>query len=197
MPTLSPQRLELLESLASQSDPRTVDELADLTGLHANTVRNHLDGLVECELVARHSVRSGQRGRPSWRYQVVAERMSGAPEYVALAISLAGQIAELSDHPREIAQSAGAQWAAQIPGNGDTTSDLVDLLADLGFGPEGEGENIRLVRCPLLSAARQNPDVVCGVHEGLIRARLGGSEHGWLESFAGPGYCMWHGSGRA
>lgn len=197
MPALSPQRLGLLEVLAGRAAASTVEEIADLTGLHANTVRSHLDGLVEDELVARHRVRTGRRGRPSWRYRVIPERMAGAPEYVGLAISLAEQIAAVSDDPGQVARAAGARWAAQIPDGGDTADGVVELLADLGFAPQAEGEDIRLVQCPLLSAARRNPEVVCGVHEGLIRARLDGGEDGWLEPFAGPGYCMWHGSGRA
>lgn len=180
--------------LAEQPDASsTVDELAGLTGLHPNTVRSHLDGLVEDELVARHSARSGRRGRPSWRYRVVPERMAGAPEYVGLAIALAEQLAAISDDPTQIAHAAGERWAAQIPATSKTIESLGQLLGDLGFGPQIEGRDIRLVQCPLLSAATRNPEVVCGVHEGLIRARLHDGEQGRLEPFAGPGYCMWHG----
>lgn len=193
---MSPQRMDLLDLLAAEHAARTVDELARLSNLHPNTVRNHLDGLVLDGVVERSSERSGQRGRPSWRYRVVPERMAGAPEYVGLAMALAEQLARVSADPARTARTAGENWAARIPGDGDTHADVVDLLDDLGFAPKLEGANIRLVQCPLLSAARENPEVVCGVHDGLIRARLRHSEQaGWLEPFAGPGYCMWHGSG--
>lgn len=193
MPAMSTQRREMLDALAAQSEPATVDELAAMTGLHANTVRSHLDGLVEDGVVSRNSVRSGRRGRPSWRYRVVPERMSGAPEYVALAMVLADQIAALSDDPPAAARAAGERWSAELPGAGTTTAHMVELLDDLGFAPQREGVDIRLLQCPLLSAARRNPEVVCGVHEGLIRGRLQDGEGGRLESFAGPGYCIWHG----
>lgn len=197
MPAMSTQRKELLDVLAAQSGPSTVDEIAELTGLHANTVRSHLDGLVGDGLVSRDTVRNGRRGRPSWHYRVIAERMSGAPEYVALAMALAEQVAQISDDPRTAARLAGKRWAAAVPGESTSVAAVTELLDDLGFAPERQGKNIRLTQCPLLSAARQNPEVVCGVHEGLILGRLGADEHGRLESFAGPGYCMWHGGDRA
>lgn len=196
MPAMSAQRRQMLDVLAAQPEPTTVDELAAMTGLHANTVRSHLDGLAEDGIVSRTSVRSGRRGRPSWRYRVVPDRMSGAPEYVGLAMVLADQIATLSDDPGAAARAAGERWAAEIPGEGTSTTHVVELLDDLGFAPQREGADIRLLQCPLLSAARRNPEVVCGVHEGLIRGRLHDGESGRLESFAGPGYCMWHGDRR-
>lgn len=197
MPTLSAQRLELLDLLAGTAAASTVDEIAAAADLHPNTVRSHLDGLVEDGLVTREPARTGQRGRPSWRYAVVPERVDGAPEYVGLAMALAEQIATVSTDPGAVARAAGERWAATIPGRGDQIEDVVALLDDLGFAPTQHGADVRLYHCPLLTAARRNPEVVCGVHEGLIRARLAGSEDGWLEPFAQPGYCVWHGTGRA
>ncbi|WP_153506197.1 helix-turn-helix transcriptional regulator [Cumulibacter manganitolerans] len=194
LPPLSPQRLEMLNRLAAQPGDRSVDELAGASGLHPNTVRAHLEGLVDEGLVERTAGRTGQRGRPSWRYRVVPERTAGAPEYVGLAIALAEQLAAMTPDAGRIARTAGERWASSIPGSGGTTEDVVALLDDLGFAPVRHGGDIRLTRCPLLTAARRNPDVVCGVHEGLIRARLDGGESGRLEPFAGPGYCTWHGT---
>ncbi len=193
---MSPQRMDLLDLLAAEHAARTVDELARLSDLHPNTVRNHLDGLVLDGVVERSSERSGQRGRPSWRYRVIPERMAGAPEYVGLAMALAEKLAHISPDPASVARAAGESWAARIPGDSNSQADVLTLLQDLGFEPTREEADIRLTQCPLLSAARENPEVVCGVHDGLIRARLGDDEQGWLEPFAGPGYCMWHGSSR-
>lgn len=197
MAAISNQRKDILDLLAVVDGPGTVDELAAVAGLHANTVRGHLDGLVEQGLATREAERTGGRGRPSWRYAVVRERVEGAPEYVGLAMALAEQIAAISPDPSAAARVAGERWAASIPGSGDQTEDVVSLLADLGFDPIQDGSDILLRECPILSAARRTPEVVCAVHEGLIRARLADGEQGRLEAFAGPGYCQWHGTGNA
>ena len=72
----------------------------------------------------------------------------------------------------------------------------MELLDDLGFGPEtvpDEPSDVRLTRCPLLEAAHRHPDVVCGVHLGIVRGAL--ARHGAdpagaeLLPFAEPGAC--------
>lgn len=77
----------------------------------------------------------------------------------------------------------------------DPAGVVVDLLADLRFEPEPAAEpgTVRLTACPLLDAARRNPDVVCEVHLGIVRGALdllGGDPDGaGLEAFAEPGAC--------
>ena len=72
--------------------------------------------------------------------------------------------------------------------------DFVDLLTDLGFGPEvGPGDEVRLRTCPILDSATTNPDVICSVHHGLVEGIRGalGRDEGTvgLEPFALPGAC--------
>lgn len=172
-------------------EPCTVDQLAALAGLHANTVRGHVDGLVEAGLVAREAFATGQRGRPSWRYSAVLEKVEASPEYVGLAVVLAEQVSAHADDPAEAARDAGRRWAASLSDGRRDRVGLLGLLDELGFAPEVTDGEIRLTQCPLLAAARRNPTVVCGVHEGLIRARLPENEPGSLLPFAGPGYCAW------
>jgi predicted ArsR family transcriptional regulator len=47
-------------------------------------------------------------------------------------------------------------------------------LERLGFAPETEpaATSVRLTCCPLLEAARRQPDVVCGVHLGIVQGAL-------------------------
>ncbi len=72
---------------------------------------------------------------------------------------------------------------------------MVELFDRLGFAPETgpRSTTVRLRRCPLLDAARANPEVVCNVHLGIVRgalAALGGEpEPSSLEAFAEPGAC--------
>jgi predicted ArsR family transcriptional regulator len=52
---------------------------------------------------------------------------------------------------------------------------------------------VRLTTCPLLEAAHRFPDVVCGVHLGIVRAALeeygGDPTRSELLPFAEPGAC--------
>ena len=160
-----------------------------LTGLHENTVREHLTALVRAGFVHRERAAPTGRGRPAWLYSAAPERPHER-EYAGLAVALAGAIAENSPSPREAAVAAGRTWGAQLVGRapeserGDTagpTTRVVALLDELGFAPRVSEGGVRLTRCPLLEAAHRHRDVVCGVHLGLVQGaleRAGGTGEG-------------------
>jgi len=202
---LSKSRGALLEMLQGQPEPTTLAALVEVTGLHANTVREHLQALVRGGLVRRRRDESSGRGRPAWLYQATeTDEGSGRSEYAGLAAALAAVIHGTSDSPREDATVAGTEWGHELARdrgtpattNGQTARrQVVELLEDLGFAPEADDRHsaVRLTRCPLLEAAHKYPDVVCGVHLGIIRGAL--QEYGAdpagteLFPFSEPGAC--------
>lgn len=201
---LSASRSALLATLRDQTEAVTMAALAALSGLHVNTVREHLEALARLGLVHRHASAPNGRGRPAWLY--LATGAEGAPsEYAGLAAALAATIHRTSDTPTEDAAEAGEDWGRRLadergarPVADATTArgEVVDLLDELGFGADSDPSNtvVRLTRCPLLAAAHQFPDVVCGVHLGLVRGALtayGADTQGTdLVPFAEPGACL-------
>jgi len=195
----------VLALLAAEPGPATAAALADRAGQHPNTIREHLDALVDQGLARRRRARSEGRGRPSWLYAVVAPP-DPAAEYAGLATALALQIARSSTSPRADALEAGAAWGAQLAAHqaedastpARARAGVVRLLESLGFAPEADARTmrVRLPQCPLLDAAMEQPDVVCGVHLGLARGALDtwhtSSEGTSLEPFAEPGACLLH-----
>jgi len=49
---------------------------------------------------------------------------------------------------------------------------MIDLLAELGFGPDPDGDDIALRTCPLLELAEEMPEVICQVHRGLVEGAM-------------------------
>jgi predicted ArsR family transcriptional regulator len=204
---MSPSRAALLETLRAQTEPATLTALARAAGLHENTVRDHLDALVDTGLATRSSAPPSGRGRPAWLYQATQADPEAASEYAGLAGALASAIHHRSTDPVEDALAAGRTWGHDLarahpapPGRQATAArrGVVGLLADLGFAPEADARTarVRLTRCPLLEAAQRYPDVVCGVHLGLTQGAL--AEYGAnpdgarLLPFAEPGACLLH-----
>lgn len=199
---LSPSRAAILDRLRGQPEPTTLAALVSVTGLHANTVREHLEGLVRRGLVRRFAAEPSGRGRPAWLYELTGEPTDS--EYAGLAAALAATIARTSPDPAAAAAVAGEEWGHELAANRASVAadpeqarDLVlDLLDDLGFEPsrdEDRPEEVRLTRCPLLEAAHRHPEVVCAVHLGIVRGAL--EEYGAdpagsdLVPFAEPGAC--------
>lgn len=198
----------MLRALACHTQPVSIARLAASTGLHPNTVREHLDALLRAGLVRRDRAPTSGRGRPAWLYRPVTddELPTGVAEYAGLASALAGAIERASSAPREDAIAAGREWGRRLaaargasgvgPAGGDSARDrVVTLLAGLGFAPEAgtQDPSIKLTRCPLLEAAHEHPEVVCGVHLGLVQGAFeffgGDGEHADLRPFSEPGAC--------
>lgn len=198
---MSESRQALLEMLRDQPEPVTQAAVVRLSGLHANTVREHLEALVRAGLVRREKAEPKGRGRPAWLYEATSAQEPPS-EYAGLAAALAGSLARTSDDPAGDATLAGEEWGRRLtrdrgaePMPPDAARDeVVRLLDDLGFAPEHDGaDRVRLTRCPLLEAAHRHPEVVCGVHLGIVRGaltELGADPDGSvLLPFAEPGAC--------
>jgi predicted ArsR family transcriptional regulator len=192
---LGPGQARVLQELAAAAEPMTLAQLHERTGLHENTLRGHVHALLAADRVTRVAVRRPGRGRPAWAY---AARES---EYAALSMALADALAGggPDEGTDEGVRRGGRAWGQRLrervaaDEQQDPRDRLLVALEHTGFAPEAGGEvgaaTIRLRRCPLLDAARRHPDVVCGVHLGLIEGVLGDDDVE-LAPFAEPGACL-------
>lgn len=196
-PSLTRAQQRVLGVLAARDEPLTLAEVHDLTGLHENTLRGHLDALVAADRITRVRRAGTGRGRPAWAY------LARTSEYAALANALAAALEQAGEQrpPAEAALHGGRAWGrrvrSQLEGGGVShdadpgaaRERLLLALEHTGFAPETDGDTIRLTRCPLLDAAKAHRDVVCGAHLGLIEGVLGRVDGVTLEPFAEPGAC--------
>ena len=193
---LPPSRAAVLDALPAAGDGVPLADVALRTGLHVNTVREHLDALVAAGRAERRRAAPVGRGRPAWLYLATQIVEGGAP-YAVLAATLATALAATSATPREDAAVAGAGWGRELVrerSGAEPREQVAEVLERLGFAPEAEhaGRVLHLTRCPLLAAARQHPDVVCAVHLGLVRGaltELGAEPAAELFPFSEPGAC--------
>lgn len=205
-------RTAVLELLRSRARPLGVLEVAEHVGLHQNTVRSHLDLLVDSGFAIRRSEAPHGPGRPRVVYEATAAP-EGEHNYRLLAEVLAQHLVATTERPGEAAVTAGRSWARsteqrQHRADGTGTSAalpvseeeaiaaVVRMLGDSGFAPElsADGTSLNLHRCPFRELAVSHPDVVCGAHLGIIQgalAELGGMVSATrLLPFVTPGLCV-------
>ena len=197
----SPLRRAIVDELAKEHGDRhspdltqrltlglTASELAERLDVHVTTIRFHVDQLVEAGLLEGHVVRGGGRGRPHRRFALRA----GAPQapFEVLA-SLLTSVLSGTGGRQLTPQQAGVQWARaraeaiglrSTAGGGDRRRGVIrhvaDLLGEWGYTPQTEladddlALTVTLRDCPFLELARAHPDVVCGIHRGLIQGTL-------------------------
>lgn len=201
---LGARRTEVLACLEGASEPVTVTAVAERTGLHVNTARFHLDGLVGDGLAERSAEASGSPGRPRILYRARV-RPSGPRSYRLLGSMLSGLVGDL-DPDGSAAARAGRAWGRRLvaaPGDGhdrdEALTRLDALMEDVGFDPLTEpgrsgGAEVRLRHCPFLEVATERPAVVCAVHRGLIEGALeqldAPLELSELRPFVAPGLCV-------
>jgi predicted ArsR family transcriptional regulator len=181
-------RYAIYLELARAPRPLATAEVAASLGLHVNTVRPHLErmrdaGLLELEVGARGTV-----GRPQHRYALAADAPSLGlePPIYPLATDLllrAAAAAGLSgsdtvDVGREQGRTEG-RAAAEGPGDRpDCVAALVERLSELGFDPatieHDEGATVAFCHCPFRALAEAHPDLVCGLHRGLVEGFVEG-----------------------
>jgi predicted ArsR family transcriptional regulator len=211
----SDSRARILNLVRAADAGMTAAEVARASGLHPSTVRAHLDQLTEADLLVREPDRHGTPGRPAWRYRlgVVPEPARGL--YRELAGALVNHLARAEDNPKAAGERAGRDWgrhlarAAEAAGAGQPGSarrrptnpidGVVGVLDRLGFTSDvvrrdDDHAVLHLRTCPFLELVAVNPDVVCGLHLGVVRGALGGlgaSTAGTaLEPFGVDGACV-------
>lgn len=201
-PPAGSSREAILELLRAAPSALTIEQLTADCGLHANTVRGHLDVLRASGKVERILGPRGSRGRPPWLYRTV----SGASDpQVRLAGALLDQLAGADDEALTVA--AAARWADALEPTGfgqhpvATPDEAVDRAADslrqLGFRAQVDpvGDRIDLRGCPYAALVAERP-VICEIHAALLQdilAKTGqpvGLDH--LDVWSRPGHCTAH-----
>ncbi|MBX6749768.1 MAG: helix-turn-helix domain-containing protein [Micromonosporaceae bacterium] len=212
--TLGESRARVLAVLQDAGGPLGVGEVASRVGLHANTARFHLDGLVESGLVDRSTEERAQPGRPRVLYTArPGTARVGRRSYRLLAEILASYVAAGVPQPTRAARRAGHAWgrflADRLPPFGRVdaaaaTKRLTGTLAEIGFEPEavtaGRQRRILLHHCPFREVAEAHRDVVCSIHLGLMQGLLASIDAPIdaerLEPFVQPNLCIAHLTGR-
>ncbi|HET8658074.1 MAG TPA: helix-turn-helix domain-containing protein [Micromonosporaceae bacterium] len=204
----SASRVAILRLVRTAPDGVTIADATAQTGLHLSTVRAHLDRLVETGLLVKARSGGGVPGRPAWRYRAAAP--DPAPgSYRGLAAALLDHLGSGTGDGRSAATRVGEAWgrrlAAEEPGAAPADG-LLRVLDWLGFAPApapapaaapggAAAAEMHLHACPFLELVADNPEVMCGLHLGVVRGVLAGLGSGAadaaaLEPFGAPAACV-------
>lgn len=140
-----------------------LNELGDLTGLHDNTLRDHLKVLGAEGVVRSETERRAGRGRPRLVYfavdamtenEIAQRRIDGAKRRGDLLRRV------IPGEPVDLDEDAVHQLDA-----------LYEHLEAVGLQPElDEAElSVLMTPCPFHKLIAAHPETICNVHEGLVR----------------------------
>lgn len=195
------RRADVLAVLRRTDTALSIASIADELGLHLNTVRFHLDALLEERRVERADDEPAKPGRPPHRFRAVRTMNPAGPRhYELLAEVLADALGRQPDPAAEAAalgRSLGARLGRprRQAARDKPVAELIGLLDEYGFAPEPPADTTRIMlrHCPFLELAQAHPEVVCPLHLGFMQ----GAVQAWdtpiqvsaLTPFAEPDGC--------
>ncbi|TFV64003.1 winged helix-turn-helix transcriptional regulator [Geodermatophilus sp. DF01-2] len=179
-------RQRILELLRAAAGGFGVQELAQRTGLHTNTVRFHLDRLVADGLVQRHVEERTEPGRPRLAFTAAPPPHPARDRrnYQFLSEILASFVTGTTADPPAAAIEMGRNWGRYLTERpapyqrvteDEAVARLLRILDEIGFAPElaaDDPRRILLPHCPFREVAAEHREVVCSIHLGLMRGAL-------------------------
>lgn len=177
---LGPTRARVLGLLQSAGDPLSVNQVAEQLEMHRNSVRFHLDALVEKGYVAQSVASTGVPGRPPLHYTATADSPTISNMHMAEMVEvLLHRFVAPSPDPESMAIQAGRDWGLRVveddpdAGDGDTLTDLARYFGHRGFTASSRDDALTFTRCPF----RGNVDdevmpLICAMHRGFVEGYL-------------------------
>jgi predicted ArsR family transcriptional regulator len=176
-------RYAIYLELARSARPLATAEIAETLDLHPNTVRPHLERMREVGLLDVETDARGNVGRPQHRYSLAADaptlglEPATFPVLSRMLVRLAATAGLGTGEAVEAGREQGGLDAlnAEVPAASNGRGCLHALVARLdalGFDPavaDDDGQaTVAFTRCPFRELAERHPDVVCGLHRGLV-----------------------------
>ena len=184
-------RYAIYLELARSATPLATADIAESLGLHANTVRPHLERMRDVGLLeVATEVRSGV-GRPQHLYSLAPDAPSlglEPPPFPLLArmlLRLAATAGISGDDAADVGRDQGRADATAHALDASCLEALVAELDELGFDPTVAGTDdgacavVGFAHCPFRQLAEEHPDLVCALHRGLVEGfveTVGGGE---------------------
>ena len=166
-PISSYSRVRILHLVQTRPD-RTIGELCEATGLHANTVREHLQRLMEGGYVIQSTERRTTRGRPRTLYSAA----TGMPEASSpVAREKVAEAARRGDMLRRMLAEDDSELGREATYQLDA---LIEHLEESGFEPiiDENSLTVELTPCPHAASAPEHRPMLCQVHLGLMQGVL-------------------------
>ncbi|WP_124054419.1 helix-turn-helix domain-containing protein [Arcanobacterium ihumii] len=126
---LSPAHQAMLKYLSTFLEPLSIAEIAELQGLHQNSVRESIDALTAAGLVERSKIETSGRGRPAWAYYTTAPETDVVTDaYLTKFVrGMCEMLREYADDPEMKAYDMGKDWAEELRPH------TVAFLEDIGI----------------------------------------------------------------
>ncbi|MBM7824536.1 putative ArsR family transcriptional regulator [Arcanobacterium pluranimalium] len=215
---LSPAHQAMLKYLSTFLEPLSIAEIAELQGLHQNSVRESIDALTAAGLVERSKIETSGRGRPAWAYYSTApENEVITDAYLTKFIrGMCEMLKNYADDPEKKAYEMGINWADELRPhtenfledvgidfdelktfNEEKLLSIIRLLVSAAghdaVVKQHSSSTIQMRACPFVDIDGSIDPIMCEMHRGqlekLAHVISGGRKQLQLAPLTRPGIC--------
>lgn len=184
-------RYAIYLELARSPRPLATSDIAESLALHANTVRPHLEKMRDAGLIDVQVGGRGDVGRPQHRYAIANDAPSlgleppTMPVLARMVLAMAKRLHASPEDATAVGEEEGARRARPYSSAPSTLEALVSDLDRLGFDPivsdadaphpdgvdgrpTDDAAVVAFANCPFADLAQEHPELVCGLHRGLV-----------------------------
>jgi predicted ArsR family transcriptional regulator len=160
-------RVRLLHLVQTRPE-RTIGELCEATGLHANTVREHLQRLIEGGYVVQATEHRTTRGRPRTLYSAATGLGDASSPIARDKVTAAARRGDLL---RRVLPGSASALGREVTYQLDA---LIEHLEESGFEPviDDVQLTVDLSPCPHAAGRAEDRPLLCSVHLGLMQGVL-------------------------
>jgi predicted ArsR family transcriptional regulator len=182
-------RYAIYLELARSPRPLSTSDVAESLGLHANTVRPHLERMRDVGLLESRPDTSGAVGRPQKLYSLAPDAPSLGleppvfPMLARMLLSMAATAGIDGETAADAGRDEGRRMAHRVPAVAPCVDAAVAMLDELGFDParvDHDGTaDVAFTHCPFADLAEAQPDLVCSLHRGMLEGfvdEVGGAQ---------------------
>src|SRR4051794_38457037 len=168
-----PVRLRIVRHLAGGGSA-TLAELADVAGVHLNTIRAHVAALEQADVLVSAQKAASGPGRPAVEYRLVdGWGLSSTASRGRPGLRAAALVRTSADAAAR--RATGAAWGRSLvgrPRRHDVATEMPRALERLGFHAEVSGDLVRISGCPCAVVSPDHPEVICALATGLVEGIL-------------------------
>jgi len=168
-------RRAILLALLADRRAYTIDQVAEIAGVHRTVAFGHLERLADLGLLMR-TRRHGRRGKPASLYSAVEGGLvASVPQRQSerLATLLAASLSGFGRPGRTAARLAGRRYGESFTADrAASAASALGPLQKLGGAYEVEGKRIVARNCIFRETCSTDPALVCGLHAGIIEGVL-------------------------
>jgi predicted ArsR family transcriptional regulator len=171
-----PVRLRIVRHLADGRSA-TLAELADVAGVHLNTIRVHVAALESADVLHSAQKPASGPGRPAVEYRLADGWGLSSTDFLELAGLLAAALVRAGPDAADL-RATGADWGRYLvgrPGRRDAALEMPRALERVGFHADVSGDVVRISGCPCAVVSPDHPEVICALATGLVEGVLAAS----------------------